>query len=150
MTLLPGNYSTLIDNHISESENSGVGWLSALADKQLCSAINAMHRDPAHRWTLQELAKCTGMSRSVFALRFKETVGTTAMNYLSRWRMLKAADILSSSNTSIAVISNSSGYESESAFSTAFKKQMGLSPRHYGRAKNQPQSQDASLSNYLE
>ena len=61
--------------HLAEGLKGGVGWLFALADKQMSAAINAMHDDPAHRWTLQELAERAGMSRSSFALKFKETVG---------------------------------------------------------------------------
>src|SRR6202790_100228 len=65
--------------HLAEGLRGGVGWLFALADKQMSAAINAMHDDPAHRWTLQELAERAGMSRSIFALRFKETVGASSM-----------------------------------------------------------------------
>ena len=64
--------------HLAEGLRSGVGWLFALADKQMSAAINAMHDDPAHRWTLQKLAVRAGMSRSTFALKFKETVGAIA------------------------------------------------------------------------
>jgi len=61
--------------HLAEGAHGGVGWLFALADKQMSVAITAVHADPAHRWTLQELAGRVGMSRSTFALRFKQTVG---------------------------------------------------------------------------
>jgi AraC-like DNA-binding protein len=80
--------------HLAEGLRGGVGWLFALADKQRSSAINSMHDDPAHRWTLQELAERAGMSRSTFALKFKETVGASPMEYLTRWRMLLAGDRL--------------------------------------------------------
>jgi len=119
--------------HLSQAR-SGVGWLFALADRQMGAAIGAMHEDPAHRWTLQELAEHVGMSRSVFALKFRETVGETPMEYLSRWRMLLAADRLENSNDPVSVIALSLGYESESAFSTAFKRIMGCSPRQYSRS----------------
>lgn len=121
--------------HLSEGTGGSVGWLFALADKQMSAAINAMHADPAQRWTLQELASRAGMSRSSFALKFKETVGTPAMDYLTRWRMLLAGDRLTHSNDSISVIALSLGYESESAFSTAFKRVMGCSPRRYSRGR---------------
>jgi AraC-like DNA-binding protein len=122
--------------HLAEGLRGGVGWLFALADTQMRAAINAMHDDPAHRWTLRELAERAAMSRSSFALRFKETVGTTPMEYLTRWRMLRAGDRLVNSNDSISVIALSLGYESESAFSTAFKRVMGCSPRQYSRGRN--------------
>lgn len=118
--------------HLAETAD-GVGWLFALEDKQIGATINAMHQDPAHRWTLQELGERAGMSRSTFALRFKETVGKSPMEYLTRWRMLLAADRLANSGDPISVIAISLGYESESAFSTAFKRAMGCSPRQYGR-----------------
>src|SRR5262245_22163174 len=122
--------------HLAERSGSGVGWFFALADKRLSAAIGAMHGDPAQRWTLQDLAERAAMSRSSFAMKFKETVGETPMDYLTRWRMLLAADKLESSGDSISVIALSLGYESESAFSTAFKRVMGCSPRQYGRTQN--------------
>jgi AraC-like DNA-binding protein len=112
----------------------GVGWLAALADKQIGAAITAMHGNPAYRWTLQELAERVGMSRSAFAFRFKEKVGTSAMEYLTRWRMLCAKDRLVNSEDSVSAIALSLGYESESAFGFAFKREMGCSPRQYCRA----------------
>ncbi len=122
--------------HLAEGLKGGVGWLFALADKQMAAAINAMHEDTAHPWTLQELAERAGMSRSTFALKFKETVGTPPMEHLTRWRMLRAGDRLVNSSDPISVIARSLGYESESAFSTAFKRVMGCSPRQYGRGRN--------------
>jgi len=78
------------------------------------------------------------MSRSSFALKFKETVGVSPMEYLTRWRMLLAADRLAESTDSVAAIAVSLGYESESAFSTAFKRVMRCSPRQYGRGVAPP------------
>jgi AraC-like DNA-binding protein len=122
--------------HLAEGLRGGVGWLFALADKQMSAAINAMHGDPAQGWTLQALAARAGMSRSTFALKFKETVGASPLEYLTRWRMLLAGDKLVNSSAPISVIARSLGYESESAFSTAFKRVMGCSPRQYGRSRN--------------
>ncbi|HEV8028696.1 MAG TPA: AraC family transcriptional regulator [Stellaceae bacterium] len=121
--------------HLADGLQGGVGWLFALADKQMSAAIKAMHDDPAHRWTLEELAKRAGMSRSTFALKFKETVGWSPMDYLTRWRMLLAGDRLVNSSAAISVIARSFGYDSESAFRTAFKRVMGCAPRHYGRGR---------------
>jgi AraC-like DNA-binding protein len=122
--------------HLAEGLKGGVGWLFALADEQIGAAINALHGEPAHPWTLHELAEKVGMSRSGFAQKFKETVGSTPIDYLIRWRMLLAGDRLKNSGDSIAVISQSLGYESESAFSTAFKRVMGCSPRQYSRGRD--------------
>jgi AraC-like DNA-binding protein len=121
--------------HMADGSRGGVGWLFALADRQMSAAIGAMHADPARRWTLRALAEVAGMSRSTFALKFKETVGESAMDYLTRWRMLLAGDRLTNSSDPISVIAPSLSYESESAFSTAFKRTMGCSPREYGRRR---------------
>jgi AraC-like DNA-binding protein len=120
--------------HLADGARGSVGWLFALADKQMSAAITCMHDDPGHPWTLQKLAERVGMSRSIFALRFKEKVGATPMEYLTRWRMLLAGDRLKNSDDSIAVIASSLGYESESAFGKAFRRVIGSSPRQYGRA----------------
>jgi AraC-like DNA-binding protein len=122
--------------HIGEGNKGSAGWLSALADPQINTSIQAIHRDPAAQWTLQKLADRAGMSRSIFALRFKKTVGETPMEYLTRWRMLQAADRLSNSRDSVSEISRALGYASESAFSTAFRRVMGCSPKQYGRQPN--------------
>jgi AraC-like DNA-binding protein len=119
----------------TDKAGRGVGWLVALADKQMRAAMTAIHDDPAHAWTLQELAERATMSRSKFAFKFKERVGTSPMEYLTRWRMLRAADRLVNSPESVSDISLAAGYESESAFCAAFKKAMGLSPRQYCRAR---------------
>lgn len=117
------------------AEGLRVGWLFALADKQIGAAIGAMHDNSAHGWTLQTLAERAGMSRSTFALKFKATVGASPMDYLTRWRMLLAGDRLASSSDPVSSIALSLGYESESAFSTAFKRVMGCSPRQHGRGR---------------
>lgn len=122
--------------HLTDRERCGVGWLFALADEQMHAAIACMHEEPGRAWTLQELATRVGMSRTVFAERFKMTAGMTPMEYLARWRMLVAGDRLRSTRDSIAGIAASLGYESESAFGKAFKRVMGCSPRQYGRAEN--------------
>jgi AraC-like DNA-binding protein len=122
--------------HLAEGLRGGVGWLFALADQQMSAAITSMHDDPGHGWTIQKLAERAGMSRSTFALKFKQTVGESPMEYLTRWRMLLAGDKVANSSDPISVIARSLGYESESAFSTAFKRVMGCSPRQYSRGRN--------------
>ena len=122
--------------HLAEREGSGVGWLFALADKQMSAAITCMHDDPGHPWTLQKLGERAGMSRSIFALRFKEKVGATPMEYLTRWRMMVAGDRLKNSDDSISAIASSLGYESESAFGKAFKRVMSCSPKQYSHGSS--------------
>jgi AraC-like DNA-binding protein len=89
---------------------------------------------------LQELAHRTGMSRTVFAKKFKSRVGMTPMRYLSRWRILLAGERLRSSREPISQISFSAGYDTESAFGRAFKKEWGCSPREHRQ-----QQQNATL-----
>ena len=121
--------------HLAEGLKGRVGWLFALSDKQMSAAIALMHDEPALDWTVEELGKRVGMSRSTFALRFKETVGVSPMEYLTRWRMLLAGDRMSNTSDSISQIAQSLGYESASAFTKAFKKTMGCSPRQYSRVR---------------
>jgi len=124
--------------HLADAALAGPGWLSALSDRHMSLAIASMHQDPGHPWTLQALAERVGLSRSVFALRFRATVGATPMEYLTRWRMLLAADRLQTSTDGLATIAQSLGYDSESAFGKAFRRVMGCSPRQYTRTTPQP------------
>jgi AraC-like DNA-binding protein len=124
--------------HLADAASAGRGWLSALSDKHMSLAIASMHNDPGYPWTLHLLAERVGMSRSVFALRFRETVGATPMEYLARWRMLLAADRLKNSSEGLSAIAQSLGYESESAFGKAFRRIMGSSPRQYTRCTHYP------------
>ena len=136
--------------HLVEGSSGGVGWLFALADTQMRAAIHAMHDDPAHRWTLQAMAVRAGMSRTTFTLKFKETVGASPMEYLTRWRMMVAGDRLTNSSDSISAIALALGYESESAFSTAFKRIMGCSPRQYSRSFHKTRlSRDVAIDGLL-
>ena len=105
----------------------------ALSDPQLSAAIGAIHDDPAHHWTLQELAAKAGMSRSVFTQRFRERAEETPMKYLTRWRMMLAADRIANSDDHLAQTALALGYESENAFNTAFKRVMGCPPYRYLR-----------------
>ena len=115
--------------HLREGISQGVGWLFALADPPMRTAITWMHDAPGHKWTLQGLADRVGMSRTVFAQKFKKRVGMTSMEYLTRWRMLLAGDRLRGSDDSVAAISSPLGYETKSAFGRAFKRFLGRSPR---------------------
>lgn len=113
-----------------------VGWLFALTDPELSGTIGAMHADPAFPWTVQCLAGRAGLSRSTFAARFKAAVGMAPMEYLTKWRMLLAAERLTGGRETVSSIALSLGYESEAAFSTAFKRVMGGPPRRYGRQRH--------------
>lgn len=121
--------------HISDATQSRTGWLAALGDKQMSAALEAMHDAPGRHWTLEDLGAHVGMSRSTFANRFKDIVGTSPMEYLTRWRMLLAGDRLSTTDDTLFDIAHALGYESESAFSVAFRRVMGCSPRKYNRSR---------------
>ncbi|HTV80983.1 MAG TPA: AraC family transcriptional regulator [Steroidobacteraceae bacterium] len=120
---------------LSRRPLGGVGWFFALADPRLSSALGAMHADPGRRWTLEALARLAGMSRSVFAQRFRKAVGETPIAYLARWRMLLAVEQLAQGRTSLVQTAAALGYESENAFNTAFKRILGCSPRRYVRLR---------------
>ncbi|MFT4242613.1 MAG: AraC family transcriptional regulator [Acidovorax sp.] len=109
------------------------GWFLALTDRQISPAIGAIHAQPDRAWTLEQLARIAGVSRTVFAQRFKALVGSTVMDYLTRWRMLLAADRLRRGGEKVSSIAFSLGYESESSFSAAFKRTMACSPTQYRR-----------------
>ena len=119
--------------YLVERPSDGVGWFFALADPKLAAAIAAMHADPSRRWTLARFAALAGMSRSVFAARFRDKVGETPVTYLTRWRMMLAAERLATTRDPLARIAQSVGCESENAFNSAFKRVMGSSPRRYAR-----------------
>ncbi|MEU6763778.1 AraC family transcriptional regulator [Streptomyces sp. NPDC046853] len=116
--------------HADQTERPG-GWLGALVEDGIGAALRAMHADVARRWTLDELAAISHMSRSAFAASFKAKVGTAPLTYLIEWRMSLARDALRSDTRSITELAAATGYESESAFSTAFRRVVGLSPRHF-------------------
>lgn len=107
------------------------GWLAALRDDRIGAALRAMHGDIAHRWTLDELARIAIMSRSAFSAAFKSQVGIAPLEYLIEWRMAVARDALSRKTKSISELAFATGYESESAFSTAFRRVVGSSPKQF-------------------
>lgn len=120
--------------YMSTRSQNDIGWFAALADPQLSTALEAMHANPAHPWTVQKLATLTGMSRTTFAERFRARVGETPIAYLTRWRMILASEKLRAGEDTVSRIASSLGYESEHAFNTAFKREMGTPPGRYARA----------------
>jgi AraC-like DNA-binding protein len=117
--------------HIADGAQRGTGWLFALADTRMRTALSCIHERPAHSWTIEELARSSGMSRTAFAQTFKRTVGESPMAYITRWRMTLAANRLQDKREPISSLAPSVGYQSESAFSAAFRRQWGRSPRQY-------------------
>lgn len=113
------------------------GWLRALGDPRIAPALRMMHDDPARPWQLDELAKACAMSRTTFAFHFKKSAGVAPLTYLAQWRMRLAERTLREKNTPVAVIAQSLGYTSESAFSNAFKRMTGQSPKAYRHASRE-------------
>ncbi len=117
-----------IRSWIEQDPAAQTGWLGALRDKQIGLAIAMIHRDPARPWTLASLAAEAAMSRSAFAARFTELVGEPAMQYVARWRMQVARTWLKEGNVRLGELAGRLGYQSEAAFSRAFKRLVGIPP----------------------
>lgn len=118
------------------------GWIGALNDRPIGAALTLMHGDVGRGWKVGELAAAVGMSRSGFALRFRELVGVPPLDYLKRWRMQLARDALRRGEGPVGSLAARFGYASESAFGAAFKRAFGHAPKRYW-AENGP-SADAS------
>ena len=117
----------------SSSESCKTGWLRAIFDPKIGAALKAMHERVENPWTVESLAASAGMSRSAFALRFKELLGETPLEYLTNWRMYKATGLMQEDDKKLFEIAKSVGYDSDAAFSKAFKRVLGASPREYRR-----------------
>ncbi|NNF06919.1 MAG: AraC family transcriptional regulator [Candidatus Eisenbacteria bacterium] len=117
-----------IRSWINAAPETDQGWLAALRDEQVGRALAAMHREPEKPWTVDSLAKEVGMSRSGFSARFTTLVGESAKRYLTRWRMQLARTQLLETSDSLFVLADRLGYQSEAAFSRAFKRMFGVSP----------------------
>lgn len=115
--------------HAAEAGTSRPGWLGALHDPLVSAALGRLHVQPARAWTLADLAAEVGSSRSVLAERFGRIVGDPPMKYLSSWRMQLAAGMLSERSARVKAVAARVGYDSEAAFSRAFKKATGVAPR---------------------
>ncbi|WP_155831134.1 MULTISPECIES: AraC family transcriptional regulator [unclassified Hyphomicrobium] len=127
--------------HIGTAKFGGADWLTALEDKRISIALRAIHAEPSHSWNLEELAKLSGMSRTSFAVRFREVVGVPPLTYVLNWRMRLAERELSETDHSVATIAWSLGYGSESAFSNAFSRATGLSPGRFRKEAMQTYSE---------
>jgi AraC-like DNA-binding protein len=117
----------------SQSEACNKGLLRAFFDPQIGAALKSMHEKVEVPWTVETLAAASGMSRSAFALRFKEMVGETPLEYLTNWRVQKASMLLQKGDRKLIDIARSVGYDSEAAFSKAFKRVVHVSPRQFQR-----------------
>lgn len=145
MSLRPG--ASLAGNHLMQlvmiegirswilSEESALkGWMGALRDSRILSALAAIHTEPEKNWQLAELAGIAGMSRASFARKFNESTGTTPLSYLTHWRMQIASRALRLSSEPVKQIAFRLGYAAESTFSTVFKRVYGVSPKAHRTA----------------
>jgi AraC-like DNA-binding protein len=122
------------------------GWLAGARDLEVGKALAMMHRHPARPWTLADLAREAGISRSVLAERFHHYLGEPPISYLTRWRLQVGAQLLRSTSYSVAQIASEAGYESEPAFNRAFKREFGLPPARFRlKSKSARQGQRVTL-----
>ena len=121
----------VVRRHLEALPEDRTNWLSGLRDPYVGRALTALHEDPARDWTLETLAQAAALSRSAFAERFAEFVGQPPMQYLTCWRMQLATNYLRSGTESVASVANRVGYDSEAAFSRAFKKALGTPPSEW-------------------
>jgi AraC-like DNA-binding protein len=125
--------------HIASEPSRNSGWLRAVFDPQLGAALRAFHDRVNAAWTVESLAAAAGMSRSAFAARFKELFGQTPLEYVTEWRMQKAMQLLKQRDRKLIDIARSVGYESDAAFSKAFKRVVGANTGEYIRGGYQDQ-----------
>jgi len=119
--------------YMTQQGEGRIGWLAGVGDRIVGGALNALHRNPAHAWTLDELARTANTSRSVLAERFQHLVGSSPMQYLTQWRMLLASNLLVRSNAPLTSIAQDVGYQTDTAFSRAFRREFGAPPAAWRR-----------------
>jgi AraC-like DNA-binding protein len=122
--------------YMNEQHEGRTGWLAGVSDRIVGATLNAMHKDPAHGWTLEELARLANTSRSVLAERFQHLVGSSPMQYLTQWRMMLAANLLRNSSAPLARIAEGVGYQTDTAFIRAFRREFGSPPATWRRVQS--------------
>ena len=126
-------FAEAVRHYMDELPPANSGWLAGLRDRYVGRALSLLHEQPAHPWTVDELAARVGLSRSALTERFNALIGTPPIQYLTRWRTSLAATQLRESDASIIRIATDVGYESEAAFNRAFKREFGLPPATWRR-----------------
>jgi AraC-like DNA-binding protein len=123
----------VVRRHVAGLPPDEVGWFAGLRDESVGRALQKLHDRPAHPWTIEELGKEIGVSRSVLAERFTHFVGLPPIQYLAKWRVQLAASLLRTTQATLAEIAERVGYGSEPALSRAFKRWVGVAPARYRR-----------------
>ncbi len=121
----------VVRQHLAMLPAEQTGWLVGLRDPLVGRALALLHERPARPWTLPRLAKEVGSSRSTLAERFTQFVGLSPMRYLGHWRMQLAARLLADGTGKLSAVASDVGYDSEAAFSRAFKKIVGMAPTNW-------------------
>jgi AraC-like DNA-binding protein len=129
--------------HIASEQERNKGWLRGVFDPQLGTALSAIHERVDKPWTVESLAETAGMSRSAFAARFKELLGQTPLEYVTGWRMQKAIQLLEQRDKKLVDVARSVGYESDAAFSKAFKRVVGANTGKYIKRGHQQRGTSA-------
>lgn len=132
----------VVREYIETLAEDKVGWLAGLRDPNISRALQRLHTEPAKDWSLDDLAKEAGMSRSSLVERFSHLVGMPPMQYLAQWRLQLAAELLRTTELSLAAIAAQVGYSTEFALSRAFKRHYGVAPGSY-RRQEESEPQDA-------
>ena len=125
----------VLRRHVDSLPPEQTGWLAGMRDPAVGRALALLHERPAAPWTLEKLSEEAGLSRSSLHERFVHLIGQPPMQYLTRWRMQVASGLLRDTNAKLVAISLEVGYESEAAFSRAFKREVGVSPGAWRREK---------------
>ncbi|HKH90179.1 MAG TPA: AraC family transcriptional regulator, partial [Gemmatimonadaceae bacterium] len=144
-SVAPGPGSSLVSARLAEillvhalraqaaTKEEHASGLCALADPMIGASLRLMHAQPAEQWTVERLAREVGMSRSAFAARFTQLVGEAPLQYLTRWRMTQAAEMLREREDSVPAIAERVGYGNATAFTKAFSRIEGVGPGAYRR-----------------
>jgi AraC-like DNA-binding protein len=127
-------FAEALQRYVSQLPKGRTGWLAGAGDPTVGRALAALHRQPAHSWTLDELAQEAGVSRSALTERFARYLGQSPMAYLADWRLELGAEALRTSSRSVLQVASDVGYDSEAAFNRAFKRRFGKPPAQYRRA----------------
>jgi AraC-like DNA-binding protein len=130
-------FTETVRRHIRALPESETGWLAGARDPAVGQALFLFHQRPSHPWTMPELAKEVGVSRSVLAERFRHYLGQPPMAYLTQWRLRLGARALTSGDRSVAEIASDVGYETEASFNRAFKRHFQQPPARYRNSSRQ-------------